>query len=632
VDPVFWKLILVVIGLVGAMTGSTTPTRAATAVIQFLPRVETTAELNRYLNEDQQWLKRQPAELLTVPAPDSLQATRRWLEQVRRAAGTPVEARLADVPIDSVTAQAGVRDLVSLLRDRWFARGYLGATVTRRKAADSVTLWITPGPLYRLGRLDVAGEEFPGRSWILDSSLPSLGTVFRAESWSLAVQQLLAGVGDQGYPFAHWLVKDVRVVTSRAEVWIEATLIPGVQVFLGPVTSDLPEGRGEGFLAKAARLNRGAMFQESEIQRARERLLARDHYAWVGTPVVYLTTASDTVGIHWPVIPRERPNRLSVVLGFSQGSDDDASRLSGQVDLLLPDLAGTGRRLNLVWSDDGRERSHFGFGYLEPFALGTPLDAELIIDHEVLTGQYTKFRIDTRGQLPVVAAWGIEVGLGWDRTTFPQGSIESTRRLRARGAFLHRRIDPAKSGWSGVFAVEAANRQATARVDTNMVGSSPATGSQDRQRIFEADLDGEIWLGRFVSLASRATFREVSGLSGPIPLAEQYWFGGAKTVRGYRENEFHGERIAYGSLEMRVGKFGGARLYTFYDLGYFDFSALAPTEMNPEQRVERRGTVRGFGTGLQTRMPGGVISLAVGFPGKVNYDEAKLHVSLLGIF
>jgi len=626
------KTVTLALCLVGGLIGSPSPTRAASAVFLINPSVETTPELNQYLHQDQDWLRRQPGELLAVPDPDSLQATRRWLELVSRADDPSSRGRPGKVSSDSLAATAGVRNLVSLIRDRWFARGYLGVTMTHRQESTSDTITITPGPLYRLGRLNVGGEDFPGRSWLLESLLPSSGTPFRAERWALAVQQLLAGVGDQGYPFAHWLVKDVRVIASSAEVWIEATLIPGVQVYLGPLTSDLPEGRGEGFLAKASGLNSGVLFRESDIQRARERLSARGHYAWVGAPVVYLTTASDTVGIHWPVIPRERPNRLAVVLGFSQGSEESVGRLSGQVDLLLPNLAGTGRRLALGWSNDGSERSHFGFGYLEPFALGTPLDAEIIIDHEVLSGQYTRFRIDTRWQLPVVAAWGIEVGLGWDRTTFPLGSTERTSRVRARGAFLHRRIDPARSGWSGVFAVEAANRKATTRVDTTMARSTPATGTQDRQRIFEVDLDGEIWLGRFLSLASRATFREVSGTSGPIPLAEQYWFGGARTVRGYRENEFHGEQIAYGGMELRIGKFGGARLYTFYDLGYFEFSALASTVTDPGQREDRNGIVRGFGTGLQTKMPGGVISLAVGFPGEVNYDEAKLHVSLLGAF
>jgi outer membrane protein assembly factor BamA len=231
-----------------------------------------------------------------------------------------------------------------------------------------------------------------------------------------------------------------------------------------------------------------------------------------------------------------------------------------------------------------------------------------------------------------VAAWGIEFGLGWDRSTFPAGSLERTRRVRARGAFLHRRTDLARSGWEGVFAIETARRQATLRSDTTGTIAGTGLRGDERQRIVEVDMAGEIWLGAAWSLAGRTALRQVTGEGQPIPLSERYRFGGANSVRGYREDEFQGERIAHASVELRVGRAGRSRLYTFWDMGYFEFSALAPTPENPERRQQRSGTVRGFGWGLQTSTPGGDISLAIGFPGSVNFDDAKLHVSLLGAF
>jgi hypothetical protein len=40
----------------------------------------------------------------------------------------------------------------------------------------------------------------------------------------------------------------------------------------------------------------------------------------------------------------------------------------------------------------------------------------------------------------------------------------------------------------------------------------------------------------------------------------------------------------------------------------------------------------GFGVGLRTAMAAGLIDLAVGFPGNITFDTAKLHVSLVGAF
>ena len=68
----------------------------------------------------------------------------------------------------------------------------------------------------------------------------------------------------------------------------------------------------------------------------------------------------------------------------------------------------------------------------------------------------------------------------------------------------------------------------------------------------------------------------------------------------------------------------------FWDVGYFEFWVDDPTD--PASRLRRRGWPRGYGLGLLALTPGGDISLAVGFPGTVDFDLAKLHVTLLESF
>ena len=108
--------------------------------------------------------------------------------------------------------------------------------------------------------------------------------------------------------------------------------------------------------------------------------------------------------------------------------------------------------------------------------------------------------------------------------------------------------------------------------------------------------------------------------------------GGATTVRGYQEDVFHGTRAAWGSIEARIGRPNASRLYTFYDLGYFDFWTLDPVALDPTALIQIRGWPRGYGLGLLARTPAGDISLAIGFPGTVDFDQAKLHVTLLETF
>ncbi|MFH1842364.1 MAG: BamA/TamA family outer membrane protein [bacterium] len=613
------------------------------------PDLSDNQESASFLREDQNWLGRMDAALLWLPtstAPDSLA---RWVRRVAEMVSPEQEPAGPAGQTDVGPA----RDLLSLLRQRWLQRGFLAVGLSQRLESSAAELsgdrqhlgtgsspvqrvigivTIDPGPRFHLGNLLVEGLDFPGRARLIDAYLPRPGDRYRQVVWQEAVTGLLLGAGELGYPYAHWLVRRVVVDSVAATVDLDATLVPGKQATFGRQTCSLTSERGQRFLARASGLRRGNRFRESELARAQRRLQERGIYSYVGEPLIFRTASRDTVDVHWPVTRRRKANRLAVVLGLSQRQEGESSRISGQVDLLLPNLADTGRRLQGAWSDNGTDRTHLGFGFLEPLAFGTPLDAELELDNEVVTDSYTRFRLDGRFQLPVVASWGIEVGVGWDRSTFPTGYLERTSRVRGRGAFLHRRGDLTRSGWTGLFAVETARRQATTRRDTTATTNSSQLGRVELQRLLEFDLEGELWLRPVWSVAVRCAYRNVSGEGVEIPLAEQYRFGGARTVRGYREDEFRGESILFGSLELRIGRAGRSRLYTFFDMGYFQFSASAPLPEDPEHREDRDGSVRGFGLGLQTSTPGGDISLAIGFPGSVNFDDAKLHVSLLEAF
>ncbi len=571
-----------------------------------------------WLHEDRGWLRSLPEGYFSPSLPDpfssgadSVDFLRKWVE---RTAGQDSLPRL--------------RSVHSLLRDRWLDRGYFEARVTGQD-----TLFLASGSRYHWGEWSVGGEEFSGRQHLLETWLPRPGKSFDRRELEHAIEMLLLGAGEAGHPFARWITQDLELARDSFTVTLKGRLLVGHLAVIGPISSNLSTQRASNFLARATGLKHGALLRHSDLLRASDRLLARDLYSSVGTPQVYLTSDKDTVGVHFPVTERRKINRFQVVLGLSRKQEGEPSRVSGEVDLRLPNMAGTGRRLGIGWRDDGKEKSWFGFSYLEPLAFGTPLDTEFILDNEVQSGSHTRFRLDNRWRIPVVALWGAELGVGWDRSTFPTGTLVHSSRLRGRGGILHHRGDRSRSGWSGLFSLETAYRSSTLRPEDDQTEApSPQLGEALTQRIFSGDLSGEWWVTQTISFFNRASYRQISGGDAEVPLSEQFRFGGAATLRGYREDEFHGTAASWGSLEVRIGRPGGSRLYTFYDLGYFEFSVLDPLGDDPDHRSLKKGWPRGYGLGILARTPGGDISLAIGFPGTVDFEQAKLHVTLLESF
>ncbi len=584
---------------------------------------------SQWLKEDAAWLRQlkdQERAFVDLPEParglpDTLTLDLRALAalggQVRTSLGGP--------------GKSG-RPLVSRIRDRWFARGYLQAAVrwTAGGQADPDTLFVDPGQVWTLAGITLEGPDFPGRQAVLKNWLPRIGTRFAPAKLGEAMAGLLEALGERGYPFPRWVTRKVELDTQTHGVTLAASLLPGSLSRIGPVTSDLPEGPGSDFLVRASGLRGGQLFSSASLKLAVQRLQARDLYDQVGEPRVYLTPAADTVGIYFPVVPRRKVNRLQVVLGLSRNNSTGPSRLSGQVDLDLLNMAGTGRNLQAGWRDDGVGTSRIGFQFREPLLLGSPLDMTLGMNSEVRKDVYTRFDVTGTWELPVVALWGLGGGLGWNRATYPVGDLEHTSRLLVTGSVIHRRGDMGSSGWFGNFGITSA------RGSTRLRGAGIDSLAQDRLgnstsvRIYSAELSGELWLGKTLSLAARTNFCEQTGGDPVVPLAEQFWFGGANSLRGYNEREFHGSRAAWGSLELRIGKVRSSRLYTFWDLGYFHF--VRNSQDNSQFTETIQGRPHGFGLGLLARTRGGDLSLAIGFPGTVDFDLAKLHVTLLESF
>lgn len=584
------------------------------------PGVEGSSAWSRYGDADRAWAATWPTrwaqdERLFGAPQDSLTTL---LELALSRA-----ASVASGEEDTAERTTAFTSWSSRLRDRWHERGYLMCTVTLNRYNGMAAVTVDPGPQFRVGRVEVSGDSTTRSEAWLARWLPQEGEPCNRRTWERAVDGLLNTAGDEGYPFAGWSVREIRVDPRNATVDIRGGFSPGEALFWGPISSTLGQGAAHLFLERTSGIRAGRPFRESDLRAARRRLLARGIYQRVDEPVVFVTAAPGTVGVHWPVVPRLRPNRMAVMLGLSRPDDEQGTRLSGQVDLLLGNIAGTGRRLDLAWSDDGDDRSHFGFGWREPLVAGMPLDAAVALDQEIVADVHSRLRLDADLSLPLRAAWSVELGMGRDRGTFPTGEWTSSRRWRTRGSLRHRRLDVFNSGWDGLFTVESARRSAELR--PTVEGETVSILQEELQTLVSVDFEGETMLKRTLSLALRGKYAGVSGDAELVPLIEQSRLGGARSLRGYREDQFHGEQTASLAFELRLGQPGRSRVYTFLDLGYVLQSRRDP---DTDAIITSTDRPRGYGLGIETKSVGGDVSLAIGFPGSLGFDEAKLHVSL----
>jgi outer membrane protein insertion porin family len=115
----------------------------------------------------------------------------------------------------------------------------------------------------------------------------------------------------------------------------------------------------------------------------------------------------------------------------------------------------------------------------------------------------------------------------------------------------------------------------------------------------------------------------VESTESTVPLYDQYFVGGTNTVRGYREEQFHGERVWWTRTELRYRLSTRSRAYGFADVGGFDRGAANPASSSGNDAFVGGG----IGVSLETRASG-IVRFEIALGRGDAFSDAKVHVGL----
>lgn len=533
-----------------------------------------------------------------------------------------VRAALAQTR-DRATAEVWEqRAFDALRRDGW-----MWARVRARAPEQVSGRWkieLDPGPRARITELEVRGPEVElAQRWREASGL-RVGGVLRPREWERRVTTGLRVLGERGHPFASATVVRQESDPATGAVRLVMMVRAGEIATLGTVHIEGATHTRPEVLARLSGLKPGDRVRESALAQARSRLESRPALVQEVESIELQRSGGDRVDVHVRVRQPATTGRLAAAVGAVRG-DDERTRLSGSIDLALLDLFGTARRFEGRWSDDGGARRRLDLAYLEPGVFGTPLDLGLDLGQRHEDDAYDTFRAGLRANLTASAGRELALSLGFDRTTFlgEQGRVRWRQRIGA-GIGLERRRPVGSGGYGRMRSSVEAARVRDTRVE---VGGTVRVEASVTQTLLE--FEGQIGQA-FTSLIAaqlHLNWRSTETDALPLPRSELWALGGATTVRGYEEERFLGERIAWSGAELVLGPARGGQAYAFVDAGWVQ----STTEVE-ERRSKRERWLSGFGLGVRSPTALGAIDLSLGFAERVGLDAGKLHLVLARTF
>ncbi len=518
----------------------------------------------------------------------------------------------------------GVEGL-SVLQDAYYREGYLGAAFETGWADASggdstVVLVVSEGTIAAYRFVRVRGMRTRTPESIRETLGLESSRQFVPRVLEQRMQQLLRSYDDAGYPFAQVWIDSLAVDGELGRVDLSLYVVEGRQGAVQKIEVEGLEKTRPELVIRMSGIREGTPYDGEVLRDAYLRLKGSGVFDGVSYP--QLRVSADGTGVDAVLVVEEtkRSNSFAAVIGYAAENAKEEDQLSGLVRLRMNNIGGTLKDLHVFWTNDGNGRSETRIQYRDRFFLGRLFTAGVGLEQIGQDTLFTWQSVGIEAGRPAGRIGGNLVGfsarMNADRNVFSTGPLLRSWRFRLGGGLSLVRGDPLKHSFSDVRAGFTVARKQS-------YGRDSADDLTVNQYILDFDGAGSLGLPRSTAFFLELVYKGLESVEDVVPLSEQYYVGGARTLRGYRENQFHGRRVALARAEFRIGGSPQENLYVFIDNGYILQETLTEDGVLGEDLFKT-----GYGFGLRTRSQVGVVGLSFGLGEEVSLGQAKVHILL----
>jgi len=521
------------------------------------------------------------------------------------------------------------RQVLEQLRQQQFYFAGIDSLIARRAPGAKTAglhLYLSSGPRFELAAQLHAGDSLRREpEWLRELR----GRRDETE-WRERLQNILTGLARAGRPLASLQLDSVTVAPSHQaaerQALLHFKLDPGPAVRLDSIAVHGNKVTRPNVLLRELPIQPGDEFNLEKVESIPGRLLRLGFLKAVAPPQLRRTSAGRY--LLDLTVTEGNSNFLNGVAGYNPGSGGEKGFLTGLIDLKFGNLLGTGRLVNARWEKRSRETQELGLRYREPWVAGWPLHLAGGFQQLIQDTLYVERRWEMTAEIPAggrltLIGQLVRATVSPDSLAAVQLGLPESRVASVVAGLRYDSRDDLVNPRSGVYYATSLE---TGR---KHVAVSAGRRSFSRKKL---TIDFE-WLlpvrwSQVLSLALRG--REVTSGEPYLAITDQIRFGGATTLRGYREEQFRGSRVAWSNLEYRYLLSRQSRAFVFLDVGYYfreePVAGAAPALATSE------AFKRSYGLGARVDTPLGIVGLDYGLGEGDDLLNGKVHVSLVNSF
>ena len=460
-----------------------------------------------------------------------------------------------------------------------------------------------------------------------------LGKPFHYLEVSLLMKKLIQHSGDSGYPFASVKLDSVQI--HDTEISARLAYDSGPHITFDSLVLNKPVKINPRFLQAYLKIQPGASFSETLIEELPDRINNLPYLRITEEPL--LTFQNDQASTYLSLQPI-KANQIDGVIGFLPNAKEEGGLLlTGQFNLLLQNMFGSGRSLGLQWESFKPESQLLNINFYQPILFKSPIDLDL------------KFKLFKEDSTFVNRSFHLDLGYSYRRhfvgvyTHLKNARLPSSSLLedintfpdladfnlnQFGGAYRWDNLDDYLAPRTGLRISTRAST-GTKKIKKNSAISDSLYQDlelESNQFSWEAELQGFIPLSKHWVIAGKWSGGGV--YNNRLFFNDLFRLGGLKSLRGFSENTFFADNFAYSSIEPRFFFETSSYLFVFYDQAWWLRYSLENNSFKDHPS--------GFGAGISLTTNAGIFNFvwAVGSSKiqEIGFDQSKIHFGYISRF
>jgi len=509
--------------------------------------------------------------------------------------------------LDSVCVDA----MCNAVADRYWESGYFDVKISCLEpgaGGDTVRVSITEGMQASLKSVTVRGAAARDSAAMEAVFDQQVGRPFTGAGLEQGISELLRIYDVLGYPFT--TVQPDLISTGEGWVSVGLRVDEGPRATIGDVSFRGLKGTRPRVLLRETGLVSGETYDGEKADDARVSLMALGIFEDVSEPEMRFDITDTTISLTYEVV-EARSSLFEGMVAYAPSAE--ANKLVGSLHLELRNIAGTLRRLRVLWNKPGEERLNWSIDYREPRILGWPVSGLFEVFSDVVETSFARRKLELglvfTGERRLELGFGGLLGSTKDRTL--EGGEGDFNERGVSFAFRYEGRDRPVNPRSGLFAslrneVSQLSYQEESSLDRTVTGLD-----LDTRYIADA---------RFAVLALGILYQGVFAGEGDVPQSHLARIGGMRSLRGYPEEWFVAEQALVTSFELRRVLSRHSRIYAFLD--------VATLEDESHDFGDLTAPPLGYGFGFMGGARTGLFRLEVALGRGDSFSDARLHFAL----